>query len=88
MYLANLFTIVTEGVTVEILTGLIDTGATLFFLYLLITAKLMPSTTVDRILQEAESRSAKITKEILSGMKEAVKQGHLEADAQIKNGKN
>ena len=87
MNLINSLIVATEGVNMEILTALINTSPTLVFLYLFIAGKIMPETVVDRILKEAEARSAKITQDILDGMKEAVKQGHLEADAEI-NGRH
>jgi hypothetical protein len=69
-----------ENITViEAFIGVVNTSAIITFLYLFVTGKVQSEKVVDRILDEAENRTIKHSKEILDGMEDAIYTGYLKA---------
>jgi hypothetical protein len=71
----------------EIFFGFVNTGAIVTFLYLFVTGKVQSYKVVDKMLEEAQARTDKLSKEVLEGMEKAVRTGMLEAMKEYNGGK-
>lgn len=75
--------------TFSVILQLVQTGGVvavlLYLVFSFMSGKIVPATVVEKLLSEAENRTLKMAEELRNSIKEAVKQGYLEAREELLN---